>query len=215
LAPLSAKEDVFLVTALPLGRRAVEGTRLIKAGASRATAQDNNMSTTTGVQLTELAAPYSEASQRPMARATATNKVKAPDAVLEASRAADSEAPDGGYGWVVIGAGAVLLWWSLGITYAWGVVQSALVDDDLANPATLSFIGSLQAALISALAIIETRIMRSIGTRYTAMLGAAFMGVSGILSSFTTNNVGGLFFTAGVLMGVGAGCVSLLPVLAI
>lgn len=33
------------------------------------------------------------------------------DNVLEASRLADSAVPDGGYGWVVVGACAVIAWW--------------------------------------------------------------------------------------------------------
>lgn len=33
------------------------------------------------------------------------------DDVLEASRLADSVVPDGGYGWVVVGACAVIAWW--------------------------------------------------------------------------------------------------------
>ncbi|KAL7801336.1 MFS general substrate transporter [Trichoderma aethiopicum] len=125
------------------------------------------------------------------------------DHVLEASREADSTAPEGGYGWVIVGSGFVLLWWSLGTTYAWGVMQTALVADGLANPAVLSFVGSLQAALISALAIVNSLVVRKTGVRAAAMLGAACMGGSEILSSFTINNVGALFFTSGVLMGLG------------
>ncbi|OPB46542.1 MFS permease [Trichoderma guizhouense] len=125
------------------------------------------------------------------------------DQVLEASREADSTAPEGGYGWVIVASGFILLWWSLGTTYAWGVMQTALVADGLADPAVLSFVGSLQAALISALAISNSFVVRKTGVRAAAMLGAACMGGSEILSSFTVKNVGALFFTSGVLMGVG------------
>ncbi|KAH8124753.1 major facilitator superfamily domain-containing protein [Trichoderma asperelloides] len=125
------------------------------------------------------------------------------DHVLEASREADSTAPEGGYGWVIVAGGFVLLWWSLGTTYAWGVMQTALVADGLADPAVLSFVGSLQAALISALAIVNSLIVRKTGVRAAAMLGAACMGGSEILSSFTIHNVGALFFTSGVVMGIG------------
>lgn len=125
------------------------------------------------------------------------------DHVLEASREADSTAPEGGYGWVIVAGGFVLLWWSLGTTYAWGVMQTALVADGLADPAVLSFVGSLQAALISALAIVNSLVVRKTGVRAAAMLGAACMGGSEILSSFTIHNVGALFFTSGVVMGIG------------
>ncbi|EHK18641.1 uncharacterized protein TRIVIDRAFT_51049 [Trichoderma virens Gv29-8] len=125
------------------------------------------------------------------------------DQVLEASREADLTAPEGGYGWVIVASGFVLLWWSLGTTYAWGVMQTALVADGLADPAVLSFVGSLQAALISALAIANSMLVRKTGVRAAAMLGAACMGGSEILSSFTVKNVGALFFTSGVVMGIG------------
>ena len=108
---------------------------------------DAVMSSTTAVQLTELQPTPSSATQRRVATSQ--------DEALQASLAADANVPDGGYGWVVVASGAVLLWWSIGMTYAWGVMQAALVEDGLSKPATLSFIGSLQAALVSALAIVN------------------------------------------------------------
>ena len=97
----------------------------------------------------------------------------------------------------------MLLWWAVGTTYSWGVMQTALVEDGLSTPATLSFIGSLDAALISALAIVNSRLMRVLGMRWTAVLGVSIMGGSEILSSFAVKNIGALFFTSGVLMGIG------------
>lgn len=163
------------------------------------------MSTTSAIQLTELDGQFSQRSHAPPPVTTSPRKngSRATDDVLQASRLADSEVPEGGYGWVVVLAGAVQLWWSLGTTYAWGVMQSALVDRGLASPATLSFIGSLQAALISALAIANSTVMTRLGARWTAVLGAAFMGVSEVLAGFTVDNIGGLFFCSGVLKGVG------------
>lgn len=165
------------------------------------------MSTTTSVQLSELdaAGATSTAFQPPQTHQEVSQRKggRSTDEVLQASRVADSEVPEGGYGWVIVLSGAVQLWWSLGTTYAWGVMQAALVDKGLASPATLSFIGSLQAAFISVLAIVNSTIMTRLGPRWTAVVGAAFMGLSEILASFTVNNVGGLFFCSGVLKGIG------------
>jgi hypothetical protein len=66
-----------------------------------------------------------------------------PDTIIAASRLADSQVPDGGYGWVVIGACSVLAFWFIGTTYSWGVIQAALVAQKLSSPSTLSFVGSL------------------------------------------------------------------------
>ncbi|KAH0489774.1 hypothetical protein TgHK011_001272 [Trichoderma gracile] len=168
-------------------------------------------STTTAIELVTSSSPSPGWSLRHInfidGKQPATTDNLVTDRVLEASREADSTAPEGGYGWVIVGSGFVLLWWSLGTTYAWGVMQTALVADGLADPAVLSFVGSLQAALISALAIVNSWLVRKTGVRAAAMLGAGCMGGSEILSSFTVKNVGALFFTSGVVMGLGVSLV--------
>jgi hypothetical protein len=133
----------------------------------------------------------------------ASNFDPAADAVVAESRIADAQVPDGGYGWVVIAACSVLCFWFVGTSYSWGVIQAALVKDHVSTPASLSFVGSLTAACISFLALANARLIRKIGGRNTALAGVSFLGIGGILSSFTTRNVGGLFFTTGVLMGTG------------
>jgi hypothetical protein len=127
-----------------------------------------------------------------------------PDTVIAASRLADSQVPEGGYGWVVIFACSILTFWFVGTTYSWGVIQAALVKQKLSTPSTLSFVGSLTCAFISILALVNARIIRKTGARNTALSGVLFLGFGEIFSGFSTKNVGALFFTAGVLMGIGA-----------
>lgn len=126
------------------------------------------------------------------------------DAIIAESRLADESVPDGGYGWVVVFACSMLTFWFIGTTYSWGIIQAALVERKLSSPATISFVGSLAAATISVLALVNARLIRRIGARNTALLGVLFLGLGEILSGFTTRNIGGLFFTAGVVMGLGA-----------
>ena len=104
---------------------------------------------------------------------------------------------------MVVSGCAVLVWWFVGTTYSWGVIQAALVEEGLSTPAVLSFVGSLAAALISALAVVNSRLMRILGVQRTGMLGISLMGSSEILSGFATKNVGALFATSGVMMGLG------------
>ncbi|KAI1756905.1 major facilitator superfamily transporter [Xylaria castorea] len=127
------------------------------------------------------------------------------DPVLEASRLADSDVPEGGYGWVVITSCAILSWWTIGTSYAWGVVQGALVEEGLSSPATLSFVGALGPTLLAAVATLNSRIMRIIGVRYTGMLGIFLIGLAQILAGFAVKSVPGLFVTNGVLLGLGYG----------
>ena len=128
----------------------------------------------------------------------------ASDAIIAESRLADESVPDGGYGWVVVFACSLLTFWFVGTTYSWGIIQAALVQRNLSSPATISFVGSLTCACISFLALLNARLIRKIGARNTALLGVGFLGAGEILSGFTTRSVGGLFFTAGVVMGLGA-----------
>ncbi|KAM3521256.1 hypothetical protein NHJ13051_006349 [Beauveria bassiana] len=128
-------------------------------------------------------------------------------AIIEASRALDQECPDGGYGWIIVLSGAMLMWWASGTTYAWGVVQRKLVEEHLAGPATLSFIGSLQASMPAWFAVLDAFVMRRwLGSRRLAMLGMLTMGLGGVLASFCTESVAGLFITFGFLAGAGGSC---------
>ncbi|KAI2635424.1 major facilitator superfamily transporter [Xylaria nigripes] len=125
--------------------------------------------------------------------------------ILEASRLADSQAPDGGYGWVIVISCATLSWWSIGTGYSWGVIQGALIEEGLSTPGVLAFVGSLGPTLLAAVAILNSRLMRAIGARYTAMLGVTVLGLAEILASFAVKSVPGLFITEGVLLGFGFG----------
>ena len=66
-----------------------------------------------------------------------------PDTVIAASRLADSQVPDGGYGWVVIFACSVLTFWFVGTTYSWGVIQAALVAEKVVLPIDAELCGVL------------------------------------------------------------------------
>jgi hypothetical protein len=83
------------------------------------------------------------------------------------------------------------------------VLQAALVEQHLSVPSTLAFIGSLTATCISLLALVNARMIRVLGARNAGLIGVVLLGGGGILSGFSTGNVGGLFVTTGVIEGVG------------
>lgn len=91
----------------------------------------------------------------------------------------------------------------VGTSYSWGVIQEYLVDSNVSSAATLSYIGSMAIAFISFMAIINARIVRLIGAQKTGMLGVCFLSAAEVLSSFSIHNVAGLFFTSGVMLGLG------------
>lgn len=165
------------------------------------TATASASASTSGIELHPLPANIS---QKPSPfTSTSQSADDTTDPILQASREADSTVPEGGYGWVVVGGCFVVAWWIIGTSYSWGVIQGALIEDGLGTPAVLSFVGSLAAALISALAIVNSRVMRRIGPRKTGLLGISLLGISELLSSFAVKNVGAMFATSGVIMGLG------------
>jgi Na+/melibiose symporter-like transporter len=83
------------------------------------------------------------------------------------------------------------------------VIQAALLEKHVASASTLAFVGSVAVACIAAFSIPNSRILVAIGARKLAMLGLLMMGGGQILSSFTQHNIGGLFVTAGFVMGYG------------
>jgi hypothetical protein len=90
-----------------------------------------------------------------------------------------------------------------GITSSWGIFQASLVDQELAGSATLSFVGSVTVTCAAILALAGARILRLLGSRTTSILGILLLATGQIFSVFTTNNVGGLFVTAGLVTGIG------------
>lgn len=127
----------------------------------------------------------------------------AEDDVMQASLVADVCVPDGGEGWVVVFGCAVVTWWFTGTSYCWGVLQAALVKVGLSTASTLAFVGSLAAACISFMGIVNAKLVRKLGTRASALMGIFLLGLGEVLSGFAVKNVAGLFATAGVVMGIG------------
>ena len=125
------------------------------------------------------------------------------DNVVQSSLVADSTAPDGNYGWVVVFGCSIIAFWFVGTSYSWGIIQAALVKQHLSSASTLSFVGSLAVSFNSTLAIINARVIRKLGARSMGLLGVALLGLGGILSGFLTDRLGGLFVTVGIIMGTG------------
>lgn len=159
------------------------------------------MATTTTITDTSI-----ELETRPSARSDPnpanTSSIRNDD-VVEASRIVDSGVPEGGYGWVAVAACGAMCFWFVGTTYAWGVIQGALVAEGLSSASTLSWVGSITVACNAILAISSARVLRAIGSRRTAFAGITFLGGGQILSGFSVHNIGGLFFTSGIVMGIG------------
>ena len=125
------------------------------------------------------------------------------NAVPNAAVMHETTVPNGGYGWIAVFGCAVITWWFVGTTYSWGVIQTALVEEGVSGASTLSFVGSLTVACIAILAVANARIVSGIGAQKLAFLGVTLLGSGEILAASAVDNVGVLFATVGVVMGVG------------
>lgn len=164
------------------------------------------MSTTTvslPIELSER--PDASASQT--ARAVDSLRLRSSAPFSDARPEPDDAVPEGGYGWVIVAACAVLTFFNVGLMYSWGVIQARLSAQSLGSTATLSFIGSLASSFVASFAIVNSKIIRRLGTRNSAVSASILMGGGQILSSFATNSVPGLFMTNGIILGIGVSTV--------
>jgi hypothetical protein len=120
-----------------------------------------------------------------------------------AAQATDATIPDGGYGWIVVFSCAVIAFWFVGTSYSWGVIQKELVQQNVASTSTLSFVGGLTPMCIAVFAILNARLLMSIGARWTGLLGVTFVGLGGIFASFAPRSLASLFVCIGVIEGIG------------
>ena len=162
----------------------------------------NPQSTSTSISLADLNTTLEERPARTSSQNGLSTTPSETD-IMQQSLLADSQVPDGGEGWVVILGCAVVTWWFIGTSYCWGILQAALVKEGVSTSSTLAFVGSLATACISFLGILNARIIRKLGTRRSALAGVLFLGLGEVLSGFSAMNIGGLFATAGIVMGVG------------
>ncbi|WPH00321.1 putative monocarboxylate transporter [Acrodontium crateriforme] len=154
-------------------------------------------SATSTIELTDRSHAQAPTSESP----TSANEA---DDIAEQSRVADAAVPEGGFAaWSSLAACSVICFWFVGTTYSWGVIQGDLVAKGVSSASTLSFVGSLTIACNAFLAIISAKVLRSIGSRNTALLGILFLASGEIFSSWSVENVGGLFALTGVVEGVG------------
>lgn len=108
-------------------------------------------------------------------------------------------------GWPVVAAGSAIFFVFLGLIYSYGIVQLHLAESHLASVSTLSFIGSVGAAISPLTGTLVARVIRTVGYRYTAFLGGIFLGLGEFTAGWATKSVPAMFVTQGFLFGVGAG----------
>ncbi|XP_070567125.1 monocarboxylate transporter 9-like [Ptychodera flava] len=114
------------------------------------------------------------------------------------------EPPDGGWGWVIVIATFLTSFLSVGSVYSVGVIYAALPDAFGKSKATTAWVASICTFVTALSFLFGVASARRIGHRKSVMLGG-LLEVVGFLSSAFVTNLYQLYFTYGVLVGIGAG----------
>ncbi|KAK3400238.1 major facilitator superfamily domain-containing protein [Sordaria brevicollis] len=115
--------------------------------------------------------------------------------------------PDGGYGWVVTAAVFFINVNTWGINSAWGVFMDMYMRESTfpeASEFEYALIGGLSVALALILGPVISAIQKTIGTRYTMLMGSGLV-FAGLFAASAASRVWHLFMSVGLAMGFGFG----------
>ncbi|XP_070534494.1 monocarboxylate transporter 13-like isoform X1 [Ptychodera flava] len=117
---------------------------------------------------------------------------------------AKGEPPDGGWGWVIVFASFVGFFISTGNVHSFSVLYVAFLDAFGESKAVTAWIGGIFTLVLTFSTSYGVALAKRFGHRKTVMAAGVLASV-GILTSGFTTNVYQLYFTFGVLSGVGMG----------
>ncbi|XP_014771722.1 monocarboxylate transporter 12 [Octopus bimaculoides] len=118
------------------------------------------------------------------------------------------EIPDGGWGWMVVLGSFFVHVIADGITYSLGIFYSKWVDYFQTDKATMAWVGSLVPAMTYLTGPIAGALTNVYGCRRVAVVGSLLTTFGFIISIFV-NNVYFLYFSFGILGGIGMGLIYL------
>lgn len=117
----------------------------------------------------------------------------------------DYTALDGGYGWLVVFGAFSVQFWVAGLVKSYGVLYVEIMESfPNASAAVASWIPAILSALCLVLAPVSSALSQRFSCRLVVFIGGIFCALGLTLSYFSTNLIH-LFFTFGVLTGIGGG----------
>ncbi|XP_050073793.1 uncharacterized protein LOC126561592 [Anopheles maculipalpis] len=112
--------------------------------------------------------------------------------------------PDGGYGWVIVFSSFMISLIMDGVSFSFGLIYTELLDYFGESKSKTAWIGSLFIAVPLLSGPIMSNLVDRYGCRKMTMLGGFIGGMGFVLASFC-QSVEQLYFTFGILSGVGLG----------
>ncbi|XP_074095857.1 monocarboxylic acid transporter silnoon [Cotesia typhae] len=112
---------------------------------------------------------------------------------------------DGGYGWVVVGGAFFVQFWVAGLVKSYGVLYVEVMETFKDSTAAVaSWIPAILSCLCLALAPVTSILCQKYSCRLVVFIGGLFCALGLIITYFATSLIH-LFFTFGVLTGIGGG----------
>ncbi len=111
---------------------------------------------------------------------------------------------DGGYAWIIAFCSFLMHFYSLGITFSFGVILVELKEVYDSNDTVVSWIGSFQGFMVFFTGFIAAPFVRHYGYQTTVITGSGLSAYGMLLSAFSPN-VYLLYLTYGLMTGLGFG----------
>lgn len=115
----------------------------------------------------------------------------------------EDECPDGGYGWIICLAAAIIQFIILGIHNNFGILYTYFMKDLNAEPADTAWIGSIAFGMNFLCGPIASSLCQRYGCRVVSAAGG-LIAVLGLLLTSFTNSLYVIYFTYSVLWGFGS-----------
>lgn len=122
--------------------------------------------------------------------------------------------PDGGYGWVVVFASLMVSLIADGVSFSFGLIYSELLDHFNEGTTKTAWVGSLFMSVPLLAGPIMSNLVDKYGCQKMTMLAGIF-GCAGFVLSSMSHSVEILFFTFGIISGLGLGVIYVSAVVSI
>ncbi|TGZ56260.1 hypothetical protein CRM22_010187 [Opisthorchis felineus] len=122
---------------------------------------------------------------------------------ISASQLSLPEAPDGGWGWVIVFAAFMVHMITEGVIVSFGIFIEDLAEEFEESMSATSWVGSFSYGIPALVTPVSSFFLNRFGCRITCMLGALISAL-GCLAGCFTNSLLALVFTFGILSGLGS-----------
>lgn len=133
------------------------------------------------------------------------SSVKNDSSSNQKSQQAASQAPDGGYGWVVLAASFLVSFILDGVMYSFGIILDGIKANLKAPDAEANLLSSLNTGFLFCSGPIVAGLANNFGCRAVVMGGAVVTSIMYIITAFAPN-IYVMMATYGVIGGVSTGC---------